>query len=315
MSTTNDLRIASLAAEQHGLVTRDQLLRAGLARSTIWRRRSTGALVPVGSRTFRLPAVANTHDGAVLAACLDVGGVASHETAAWLHHLIERPPRIHVCVPRHGPWTAPTPPPGVVVHSSTDLPVGDITLRRGIPVLSVARTLMSLGALVPAGLTQEALAEVLAVACERGQASERWLFWLLERRRIQGRVGTIAFEEALAERVQLGPTESWLERETLRILGDAGLPLPRVQQRVDRRGRFVGRVDFRYDDAPVIVESLGYATHRSRADLERDTRRANMLTLAGNVVLQFGYDQIVRDPASVAGDVADALGLSVTAAA
>src|SRR5690606_30991491 len=130
--------------------------------------------------------------------------------------------------------------------------------------------------------------------CERGQVSERWVLWLLERRRVQGRDGTIAFEEAIATRVQLGPTESWLERETLRIIDEAGLPLPRVQRRVERRGRFVGRVDFRYDDAPIVIESLGYASHRSRADMERDTRRVNALTLAGNTVLQFGYDQIVR---------------------
>jgi very-short-patch-repair endonuclease len=316
MSTDTDLAIASLAAGQQGLLTRDQLLRTGLDRSTIWRRSTSGALVAVGNRTFRLPSAPTSLDVAVLAACLELDGVASHRTAAWLHGLIERPPDIEVCVQRlHRSWPPPTPPPGVVVHSSTDLPVGDITQVGGVPVTSVARTLMSLGALVPGEITQERLAELLAVACERGQASERWLFWLLERRRIQGRIGTIAFEEALATRVELGPTESWLERETLRTIGDAGLPRPRVQRRVERRGRFVGRVDFRYDVAPVVIEVLGYASHRSRADLERDTRRANALTLAGQRVLQFGYDQIVRDPSSVVSDIADALGIGRAAAA
>jgi very-short-patch-repair endonuclease len=199
------------------------------------------------------------------------------------------------------------------VHSSTDLPLTDITEVRGIPVTSVARTLLGLGALVPAEIDQDRLSELLALACERGAASERWLFWLLERRRIQGRAGVIAFEEALATRVQLGPTESWLERETLRIISEAGLPRPRVQQRVERRGRFVGRVDLRFDD-PVVVEVLGYATHRTRADLERDTRRANALTLAGNTVLQFGYDQVVREPSSVVADIGAALGEEVSGA-
>lgn len=316
MSTNIDLTIASLAADQKGIVTRDQLLRAGLSRSTIWRRTSSGTLIPNGDRTFRVPSTPDTHDGAILAACLDVDGVASHRTAGWLHGLVERPTAIHVCVPRlHRSWPPPPARPGVVVHSSTDLPVSDITLVRGLPVFSVARTLMSLGALVPGEITQEELAELLALACERGQASERWLFWLLERRRIHGRTGTIAFEEALAAQVELGPTESWLERETLRIIDEAGLPMPRVQRRVERRGRFVGRVDLRYDVAPVVVEVLGYAHHRSRADLERDTRRANALTLAGNTVLQFGYDQVVRDPHSVVADIADALGIPLVAAA
>jgi len=316
MSTNTELTIASLAAQQKGLVTRDQLLRAGLSRSTIWRRAASGVLIPAGDRTFRIPAAPDSQDGAVLAACLELDGVASHQTAGWLHGLLDRPPHVDVCVPRlHRSWPPPPSPPGVRAHSSTDLPVSDITQVRGVPVTSVARTLMTLGAVVPAEMSQERLAEVLAVACERGQASERWLFWLLERRRIQGRIGTVAFEEALAARVELGPTESWLERETLRILEEAGLPRPRVQQRVERRGRFVGRVDLRFDPEPVVLEVLGYATHRSRADLERDTRRLNQLVLAGKTVLQFGYDQVVRDPRSVVADVADALGITLTAAA
>lgn len=317
MTSDIDLTIASLAAGQMGLVTRHQLLRAGVSRSTIWRRTRAGTLVPAGNRTFRLPSATDSHEAAVLAACLDLDGVASHRTAAWLHGLLDRPPQIDVCVPRlHSSWHAPLAPPGTAVHSSTDLPLGDIAEVRGVPVFSVARTLMSLGALVPAELTQEALAELLALACERGQASERWLFWLLERRRIQGRTGTVAFEEALATRVELGPTESWLEREALRIIDGAGLPRPRVQRRVERRGRFVGRVDLSFEPlAPVVVEVLGYAHHRSAADLERDTRRVNALTLAGKTVLQFGYDQVVRDPASVTADIAEALGVGLEVAA
>jgi very-short-patch-repair endonuclease len=200
----------------------------------------------------------------------------------------------------------------VIVHSSTDVPPGDIILVRSVPAFNVARTLMSLGALVPRHLTQEELAAMVTDACERGLASERWLFWMLEQRRTPGRDGVIAFEEALAARMQLGPTESWLERTVLHILDEAGLPRPRVQRRVERRGRFVGRVDLAYDHAPLVMEALGYRHHRTRADLERDTRRANQLQLAGRRVLQWGYDQIVRDPASIAADVGEALGLGLT---
>lgn len=309
-------RIAALAAEQHGHITRDQLLRAGYSRSAIWRQGCDGHLLPAGRRTYRLPSSARSPDGDVLAACLDHDGVASHRTAAWLHGLVDRPPDVEVLVPRlHRSWPPALSPSGVVVHTSTDLPVGDIVVVRGVPATSVARTLLCLGALVPRHLTQDALAAVLADACERGLASEAWLFWLLERRRIQGRDGVVAFEEALATRMALGPTESWLEREVLRILDEAGLPRPRVQRRVERRGRFVGRVDFAYDDPPLVVEALGYRHHRSRADLERDTRRANQLQLTGRSVLQFSYDQVVRDPGSVVGDVAAALGLGRAVAA
>lgn len=315
MDPTIERAIATQAAAQKGLVTRDQLLRAGLSRSSIWRRTQAGLLVKAGARTYSLGSSPPSEDAAILAACLDHDGVASHRTGAWLRGLWARPAPIEITVPRlRSTWTEATTGP-VVVHTSTSLPLGDVTTVRGIPTTSVARTLLGLAALVPAHLTQEELASTLADACERGLASERWLLWLLERRRIQGRDGVIAFEEAIAARVALGPTESWLEREVVGMIVAAGLPRPVVQRRVRRQGRFVGRVDLAFEGTPVVVEALGYAHHRSREDLERDTRRVNRLTLAGKQVLQFGYDQIVGDPASVILDIADALGVELTAVA
>jgi len=316
MDPTTTATITGLMRRQHGHVSRDQLLRAGMPRSTIRRRQHRGDLVRVGRRTWRAASTPASAEGRVLAMCLDVDGIASHWTAAGLHGLVPLRPVVDVTVARRrSVWIPPEVAAGVRIHTSTDLPPGDITSVGGVPTTSVARTLMALGALVPRELEQRDLAELLSQACDGGLATERWLFWLLEQRRRRGRIGTIAFEEALAARVRLGPTESWLERETLRILEEAGLPLPRVQQRVERKGRFVGRVDLRYDQWPVVIESLGYATHRSRSDMERDTRRVNALQLAGLTVLQFSYDQVVRDPVSVVTDVAEAIGLAVPRAA
>ncbi len=200
------------------------------------------------------------------------------------------------------------------VHTSTNLLSEDILLIDGIPTTSVARTLMSLGALVPEELSSTRLFELVSTALERRLATERWLWWTLARRRCRGRNGVMAFEEALAHRAHLGPTESWLEREILRILAAEGLPLPRVQRVVRRRGRFAARVDFAYDDG-LVIEALGYAFHRSRADLERDTRRANELQLLGQRVLQFTFDQVTRDPRSVCRTVRSALAAPGHAAA
>lgn len=251
-----------------------------------------------------------------MATCLDLGARASHRSGAWMRGWIDRPEVIEVLVLRPaGRWSAPSTGPGVIVHSTTDLPGEDRTVLRRIPTVSAARNLMTLGAVVPEHLTQEELTEVLARACESGEVSERWLLWLLERRRIQGRDGVTAFEEALAARLELGPTESWLERTVLRILDGAGLPLPRTQHRVARRGRFVARVDFAYDEPPVVMEALGYRHHRTEADLERDTRRVNRLQRAGKKVIQWSYRQVMDDPDSLIEDVTDTLGLPFRAAA
>lgn len=308
--------IAAHAADQRGMVTREQLLRAGLSRSTIWRRTQAGLLVAVGGRTYSLGTGPPDADTDVLAACLDHGGVGSHRAGLRMHDLWHRPAPVEITVPRlRSSWTPPTATNGVIVHTTTSLPLSDITTVGGVPVMTVARSLLSAGALVPTYITQQELTEMVAEACERSLASESWLLWLLERRRVQGRDGVVAFEEAVAARVELGPTESWLERELVGKIVAVGLPRPVVQRRVRRQGRFVGRVDLAFAGTPVVVEALGYAHHRTRADLERDTRRINKLTLAGKRVLQFGYDQIVKDPASVLLDIADALGVRLELAA
>lgn len=316
MDSDIERSVNAQAARQMDLITRDQLLRAGLSRSSIWRRTQAGLLVAVGGKTYSVGASPPSDERAILAACLDHDGVASHRAAAWLHRLWHGPWPVEITVPRlRASWQPRAPGDPVIVHTSTSLPLADIVTVRGVPTTSVARTLLGLGSLVPAHLTQRGLAAIVADACERDLASERWLLWLLERRRIQGRDGVRAFEEAIAARVHLGPTESWLERELVGMILAAGLPQPVVQRRVRRQGRFVGRVDVAFDGTPVVVEALGYAHHRSRADLERDTRRVNQLTLAGRRVLQFGYDQIVRDPATVLLDIADALGVELPATA
>jgi very-short-patch-repair endonuclease len=320
MRPTTPAEIAEVLRAQHGHVTRDQLLQAGMSARTIRRREASGELVRAGHRTWRSPAVPLGPTAMVLGASLDCGGVATHWAGTWMHGRVPTLREIDITIPRsRSLWLPPSirtsASPRVRLHTSTDLPADDIVEIRGVPTASLARSLLSLASLVPRELSQARLEELVAAACEDDRTRERWFLWLLDRRRVSGRDGIIAFEEALASQMRLGPTESWLERTLVRVIVEAGLPRPIVQRRVDRRGRFVGRVDITFQGTHLIVEALGYAHHRSRADLERDTRRANALQLAGFRVLQYGYDQIVNDPCSVVLDIADALGITRTPAA
>ncbi|MCB0972277.1 MAG: DUF559 domain-containing protein [Acidimicrobiales bacterium] len=113
-------------------------------------------------------------------------------------------------------------------------------------------------------------------------------------------------EEALAVIEGLAPTESWLERRFLDLVRDHGLPAPATQRVIRRSRRFVGRVDFVWEDEKVVAEVLGYQFHRTRAQLDADTRRANQLQLLGYAALQFTFDAVVRSPMQVASQV-DAL--------
>ena len=113
-------------------------------------------------------------------------------------------------------------------------------------------------------------------------------------------------ESVLSERADLGPTESWLERETLRILGEAGLPLPEVQQVIRRRGAFVSRVDFLYRRPQVVVEVEG-KVHDAPEQRTHDHSQRNRLQLLGHATLTFTYQQVVRTPEVLVRDVGEML--------
>ena len=105
-------------------------------------------------------------------------------------------------------------------------------------------------------------------------------------------------------------TESWLERETLRVIIDAGLPVPVCQARIERRGSFVGRVDFLYAEAQVVIEVSGYRWHRTKAQAAADAQRRRALTLAGYTVLEYTFDDVVASPQVLVAEVTEALGLA-----
>ncbi|MGI8937465.1 MAG: type IV toxin-antitoxin system AbiEi family antitoxin [Iamia sp.] len=275
-----------------------------MSSDTARRRVTSGQWTQVGTRTFRLTGWPATAHGHVLAVCLDLDGVASHWTAAWLHGLVPAPNEIHVsCRRRRSVWLGDAIGPPVRVHTSTNLPLDDVTSVGAVPVTSVARTLLGLAAMVPHELRRDQLLDLVSTSIERGAASLPWLWWMLDRRRCRGRDGVVTLETALVARSDLGPTESWLEREVLSILDEAGIDRPVLQQVIPRHGSSNARVDFLYPAEWVILEALGYAFHRTEGQALADTTRANDLTVQGYQVLQFTSRQIASDPASLVATV------------
>lgn len=64
--------------------------------------------------------------------------------------------------------------------------------------------------------------------------------------------------------------------------------------------------DVRYGDFSTVVELDGRAAHRPE-NAFRDLRRDNVLALAGETVLRFGWRDVVGQPCAVAAQVAEAL--------
>src|SRR5215207_5953745 len=83
--------IAERASEQLSHINRPQIRELGVGPRAERRLVAGGLIVPVGTRTFRMGGVPRTFDGDVIAACLEVDGVASHRTAARLHRLDTTP--------------------------------------------------------------------------------------------------------------------------------------------------------------------------------------------------------------------------------
>lgn len=94
----------------------------------------------------------------VLAACLAVGGVASHRTAAALWQLSGcRPGPVHVTVANG--WTSRCAV--ATIHRSRTLRPSDVTRVDGIPVTRVARTLADLASHVPRPALEDAVDDAL----------------------------------------------------------------------------------------------------------------------------------------------------------
>ena len=181
---------------------------------------------------------------------------------------------------------------GHVVHTSHDLPPIDCEEIHGIPVLSPARTLISLSVDTPA----ERLTAALDGALRDGLVTERFLHQRIADLRSKGRYGIPHLLSVIEGSEITRGGHSWLEREYLRLVAGAGLPRPLAQQVLGRRGTSLIRVDFHFPGTPVVVEVLGYRWHRTTAQMTIDAERLNRLVFDGFEPYQFTYQQVVTTP-------------------
>ena len=144
-----DVRLAGLAATQHGVLALAHLRALGLSESAVHKRVAAGRL----HRRFHgvysvVPTNLLSRNGHYLAAVLACGpgAVLSHRSAAMLLGLRQTAAtKIDITVPsRSGIRHA-----GVSVHRSRNLTAADATVVENIPCTSVARTLLDLAEVVP----------------------------------------------------------------------------------------------------------------------------------------------------------------------
>ncbi len=70
------------------------------------------------------------------------------------------------------------------------------------------------------------------------------------------------------------------------------------------------RVDLGDPDLRIVVEAEGFETHATRAGFDKDCARYTQLTCHGYLVLRFTYQQVMRDPRWVTGQLDAAVALA-----
>ena len=168
----------------------------------------------------------------------------------------------------------------------------------GVPVTSIARTIIDLGRHRPMATmvaaadfalhheltSMDELREVLA-ACRGWPGAKRAV-------RALDKVDPLA--------------ESPLESISRLAFGWLQLPAPKPQRWIyDQRGVFIGRCDFYWDEYGVAGEADGAAKLQGRDDLLAEKKRQDALERLHLVVVRWNWDDVIRTPRLLAVRIRD----------
>jgi hypothetical protein len=283
LDRTVERELGRIATAQHGVVTRAQLLHAGVTGREVASRVRTGALLREHRGVYRVGHRAPTVEASYLAAVLAAGDGAalSGHAAAHLWGLVRgRAPQAEAITRTERRIE------GVKTSRCRRLEARDVTVLNGIPLTTVARTLVDVAGELSAGQLARACHE----AGVRYGTSPSNVAEVLVRR--PNSPGSRQLRRVMAGDVPV--TLSPLESRFLELLREAGLPPPITNRRADGH-----RVDCRWPEARLTVELDSYRFHNSRHSWERDRRREREARARGDDFRRFSYGEVVDHPALV----------------
>jgi hypothetical protein len=276
-----DARIAWNAARQHGVVSHEQLVEAGLSTSGVRRRVAAGWLHREHVGVYAVGHAGLTQRGRWMAAVLAGGdeAVLSHRSAGALWGLcLDAQPEITV------PGRKRHSVPGLRLHAGAIRP-GETLRVDGIRVTKVGRTLLDLAEV----LTVDELVSAIDKATNSRRLGRTTMSSVIKAS--PGRRGLKPLRRALLiTRPQDVLTRSELERRALRLIAQAGLPAPEVNARLHGY-----EVDLLWRADRLVVELDGREHHEHA--FERDRRRDADLLSRGWRTLRLTWRQVVNNPA------------------
>jgi len=278
-----DAQVAELAGRQFNRVSRQQLFGLGFSEAAIQRRITVGRLVIVEQGVFAVAPVLEHDDwghrmGATLTA---PGSVLSHLSAAAAWGLLSSPRRL-VTVTRPGSG-GPRLHGGIVAHRSSTLE-GECTVLQGVPITSVARTLLDLARSV----SDRALARAVREAVRLGLITLPSLGDTLGAYRRRRGARRLAATVARYSGLPVERARSGAEIRALEVLCAAGRPLPRLNVRVAGE-----EADLSWPVPRLIVEVDGGPFH---LDVGEDQRKQRTWEEAGWTVRRISSANVYERP-------------------
>jgi very-short-patch-repair endonuclease len=297
--------VAELAERQHGVVATRQLLALGLGPDAIQRRITDRRYVPVFRGVLAVGHARLRIEGRWMAGVLAAGPDArlSHANALMLRGVLRvNGTQIHVTVPRLTGGAHRRA--GLVVHRCK-LDPRDLDVVDGIPTTTVARAMLDYAERARGDMLDRALDE----AYKRDLFDLEAILEVLERAR--GRRGVRPLRRALEIYVpEKRRLNSWLEKHMLRLIREAGLPLPQVNVHVNGH-----EVDLEWPEHGLLVELDSSEHHNTPWAVENDKARDSDHVARGQSVMRFTHRRVTREPDVVIARLREALSRRGTRAA
>jgi very-short-patch-repair endonuclease len=260
-------RLQRVARHQWGVVTRRQLVFLGFSARGIEEWVRTGRLARIHRGVYAFGHDRLTTEGRWLAAVMACGrgAVLSHRSAAQLWEIRQNSSAlVDVTVPsQNGRFKRA----GIRIHRSARLGSDEVTTRRGIPVTTVARTLLDLADVVD----EQALRRTVTEAAYRDLFDLTTLTAVVQANPGRRRAKLMRAVEAAGHR-----TRSPLEDRFLRFMERRGVE--EAETNVWLEGY---EVDFLWRRVGLVVELDGLDEHGTRAAVRRDRKRDRELWRAG----------------------------------
>jgi hypothetical protein len=279
--------IAGIASRAHGVVTRAELVAAGVTLAEIRSDLGTGALLREYPGVYRVGHRAPSVEARYVAAVKACGerALLSGPAAAYLFGLLKGP-----APPPHVTTRTERKVKGIEIRRSPAICDKDATKWRGIPVTTVPRVLVD--------LAQRLSFDALARACH--EAGVRYGTTPAQVEAVFKRSAKTKGARKLRAvlRGDIPVTLSQLEKRFLALLREHGLPLP-----ITNRPAGASRVDCRWPDRRLTVELDSYRYHASRHAWEADRRREREAYARGDDFRRYTYGDVYEDPRALLAEL------------